>query len=539
MKLFWKTLLNIFFAGKKICFILSIFLIADSLLSQSNKATITKVPNLDIVLKSEYRLSKEERVKYIKKWRKSCKTLGNSFKVRKSSLQHGGFNKFKCYELFKSKKQIKKRNWQLLVLDGKNRVYLDVYYYPNPKKSSDKTLMARFSFSSSENTFKALADKKIARKISYLLLDQLPFSRVISKKNWERKKFSSKDIKPKKKKKKKTKKKKISNPEKLNPYRNYYLYTLSYSKESSRWEPNYLGLGKKSKSKTTKKSIIYNWKIIKDGNPLDNQKAIIFASHYKGRSFDKEELEKHVFYNLKKYGISDKPNNLLLDTIASGYTGIRYGIPILKKTNIIAKSSTVSAFADIRGGPIKGLRFMYDLAPKVSEIYTDGQIAEFSWNRVSLGLSMGIEYDFWLTNRIDIMPKIGLTNFKANLPVTNSETGQTTIAPFKLNNEYALGVEVGIEKASPWFLVRAWGSSDFAGIGGATGSVSNIRGGIDTYWELFNIGNMFDFELLIFALGERIKMTPSEKTTSSTGSATANAIKFNLAFTGVGITISW
>lgn len=512
---------------------------------------------------------------YKRSWLDACNKLGVALTAFQGYYQHGAFAKHRCLPFDPTKPDPKTHRWHLSVREKEDQVVMELSY--QVAKNKEKMILATFAFGSGEKTMIALADEMIASQIAYLLLDQLPMARVVSAKEWRKKRFSGKPLikvmpvsaedqpsgfttwmssesdagneedkgkKGRKKKGKKGKKgKKARKPktvqDPITPYKSYLLYHLDFDEEAKSWQPTLLGYAKRS---ITAKTMGFDpdnpppveWKIT-EIRPPEGKKAI-YAVNRKGRSAANASITAQVFLSLGQYGIKVKNSNLLADTLASGYVGIRYGFPLLKVQSIIAQSSVISAFADLRGGPLRGLRFMYDFAPEVKQTFIEGD-ASFEWDRMSLGWSFTFDVGSDPAKRIDIIPRVGLANYKANLPVVNTQSGIRTFVPFSVEQSLSYGGELGAEVETPWLLLRGWGAFDSAEQSDTGTKITSIRGGVDAYWDLFEISEAFDLNVVTFVNGERLSMSAGSSGDNS--EAIATGLRFSLAFAGVGLTITW
>lgn len=506
---------------------------------------------------------------YKRSWKDACKRLGLALTAFQGYYQHGAFSKHRCLAFNPAKPNPKTHHWHLHIREKEDQVVLELSY--QMAKNQEKLVLARFEFGSSAKTLVALADEMVASQIAYALLDQLPMARVVSAKEWRRGSFGgtalvkvapvsdpddsegftdwmtkgSEKKKPAtsrkrgRKKGRKSKPRSVTDP--IEPYKAYFLYHLSYDEEQKSWQPRLLGFAKKSKSSASAapaspdQPAPVTWKIKALREP-ESAKTTIYASNRFGRGAAQQDIAQQAYLSLAQFGIKAKNSNLLEDTLASGYVGIRYGFPMLKVQSIIAQSSVVSLFADLRGGPLEGLRLMYDFAPEVKQSFAEGD-ASFSWDRLSLGWSFNFDLGRNPAKRLDIIPRVGLASYKANLPVVNAQSGIRSFAPFNVDQALNYGIEIGAETETPWLLLRGWGAFDQVAQSENDAKVTSIRGGIDAYWDLFEISDSFDLTVLTFVNSERLSMTA--KADPNAPGTIATGLRFSLAFAGVGLTITW
>jgi hypothetical protein len=104
-----------------------------------------------------------------------------------------------------------------------------------------------------------------------------------------------------------------------------------------------------------------------------------------------------------------------------------------------------------------------------------------------------------------------------------------------------LAIELGIEKETDWFRARMWGSintSAASKIASSSGSVTSIRAGLDSYWDVASFSNAVTLNLLAFTNYERLQLNRPVKSQDPTDLQGTN-IGFNLALVGGGITLEW
>ena len=74
----------------------------------------------------------------------------------------------------------------------------------------------------------------------------------------------------------------------------------------------------------------------------------------------------------------------MFGTFDHSYVAIRYGYPTISGDSVLANSYFIGVLAEIRGGPIAGLRIYYDYAPEQTKESEDADIKafNFSWSRL-------------------------------------------------------------------------------------------------------------------------------------------------------------
>lgn len=493
--------------------------------------------------------NKKEEAKFLKTWKAACTSLARGLTVGKGVWGSGVFKSHAC---ILNKKRVAgvtsstPVGWHLEVSEGRRTgLKMELYHGVGPKRVLESAL----ELPANDRALIMLKNREAADLLALKLMDSLPMSRVIPVESGILSMSHSE-------------KKVRKSPPPIAPPE-YHIYALSFDDETSRWLPTYVGRanlvkapklepeikdGKTPKKKKTppKEPAAWVWDITLDGAPVQ-EGQVYWAQDSRGRGKNSAGIDGSLGFALEPFGYSrDFLTAMLFDTLASGYVGIRYGYPITFGDPLISQSTMVSVFAEVRGGPLKGLRWYWDMAPEVSAI-VENQELKFGWSRPTLGWSFGMNINSPIVNRVDVVPKIGVMDFKSRVPLPSidpDETGGTIVGvDFNLKNATSFGGEIGIESATDWFLLRLWGASDIAGIvdTGGDGTVSSIRGGIDTYWDFVKIGKLFESSLLVFAVGETITLSQRAETTEPAPGTDQiiNGLSYNLAFLGLGISLTW
>lgn len=229
----------------------------------------------------------------------------------------------------------------------------------------------------------------------------------------------------------------------------------------------------------------------------------------------------------------------LIGFARSVYIGGRFGQPLGRSKGILSQAATVGAFGEFRGGLFQGVKFNYDIIPKLS--YTaDSVEQEFSWSRVQLGYGFGRRFNNFLFNWIDLTPKVGVTSLQY-AQKSSDLTGDLGFE-FKLAKAPTLGAEIGIEKRTPLFLARLWTSGSYS-VGVAEKDKnyksSSVRVGFDVYRDLFSLGSM-KVAILAFGAGDTSTFTRSvsdQELEEDPGIVTN--LKYQSVYAGGGLTLTW
>lgn len=214
-----------------------------------------------------------------------------------------------------------------------------------------------------------------------------------------------------------------------------------------------------------------------------------------------------------------------------------------KSDPLLSKSTFVGILAEVRAGPLNGLRWYWDFAPKVTTVENNENLS-FAWSRATLGWSFGFNYNTFI-DKMDITPKIGAMSLDASIGIPSPVSGQITdTARFRQANVLNLGIEAGIESHWPWILTRLWAATDISGfvnIDEET-TVKSLRGGADAYFDLFKVSNEYKVVLLMFSTFEKVsllrKRVPNEEEIGNTGGKLAG-LSYQVVFAGLGLTVSW
>lgn len=479
-------------------------------------------------------------------WQKSCRTLGRSMLINHGPQGNGVFKDYYCFIDRKPKggtgpKSLINNQWILEIRFEAKEVLFQLLFNPEFTANPDLTPEMEFSIRYTDQTMNALSDPEVLNLIALKVLDAMPMARATQ-------------VTPNGVQEVKSKPDQIKRVLPLPPGpKQYLVYRLQYDSQAKTWIPTVKGIAKnltkrrKAKSEDPEVQIryrqVHRWQIKLLSKPLATE-DFYWLQNAKGRGKEEKAIDNNLDMALSRYGLAR--NELLaalFNTIASGYGGVRYGYPLSSGDLLVSKTSMIGIFTEVRGGPLEGLRWYWDFGPR-NEVTLSDEKLHFEWSRPTFGWSFGLDIDSNIINRIDVVPKIGWMNMDARVGVPTQDPSVIIAEDFVMDNSLSVGIEFGIEKQTNWFLLRLWGASDGAGffsnLPGAE-SVSSIRGGVDTYWEVFNLGDIFDVSLLAFASGERINLVRSASNDVESGSEvlSIDGIAYNLAFAGIGMTLTW
>jgi hypothetical protein len=232
-------------------------------------------------------------------------------------------------------------------------------------------------------------------------------------------------------------------------------------------------------------------------------------------------------------------------TAASGYVGVRYGAQVLSGDPLLKKTAFFGLVAEVRGGPVEGLRYYYDKVPSRKNTI-DGLETSIEWSRHIVGKSFGLGLSRFV-DRVDVTPKIGLWAFDAKLVDSYNDDGTAaTVGTFKMASGMSFSIEAGVEWLSPWYTIRPWYSYDYANALNSVTSkkVTSSRVGLDTYWTAGPVFKFFGMPLKTALMGffiyEIISLSSSNPNpTLQEGEREIVAVEFSGGYAGAGVAVSW
>lgn len=487
---------------------------------------------------------------YQKAWKRACDQLGSALTAGKGPWGFGVFSEHSCY---RGKKNVggpdKGARWVLGIVDGKKGVTLKLSFAGSER--------ATVTIPASLFTFSFFEDEEYADLVAFALLDQLPFgmkaTMPLKGRHW-RAGLS------------KTFKFKVPEaPEEL------VIFGLAWDSKVSAWRSRVVGTAKRDKvtaprkKKDGKNTLLVGGGVsyavpedvaaeLKDGN--------YWAQDARGPGARKAELAK-IIKDAHLTLETAAANGSLLDFLggasasilanlfrsaAFGYVGMRYGLEVLPGNDLLKKTHIFSLLVEIRGGPLKGLRYYYDKLPltEITLKNLDGPQgkASIAWSRHVLGYSFGLNPGF-LLDRITIDPKLGMWRFDAALPVPNEDDPDAIrVAKFSLGKTFSLALEIGGELLSDWYTLRGWYSID----GGYSllksgGTVRSNRFGADAFFTAgptFPIfGIPFKTALLGFYVYESVNVSTGEKEELQPGEVAISSVPYSAGYVGGGVLITW
>ena len=219
----------------------------------------------------------------------------------------------------------------------------------------------------------------------------------------------------------------------------------------------------------------------------------------------------------------------------SGYAGTRYGAPIAGE-GILKKAPIIGLFGEFRSGVLAGLKVNYDFTP--AQKYADalGSMT-YEWSRLQMGYGFSRALSNKIVNWVDATPRIGFTSLGLNYTPTDETT-----APLEFNLKKAptVGLEIGLESRTNYFLARLWAFGSLSVAISALDrrhTTNSLRGGVDLYRELL----AFRYTKIAGLLFGAVDSTYIKKNLSSEeiDANQAENIRFTGYYAGGGLTLTW
>ncbi len=235
---------------------------------------------------------------------------------------------------------------------------------------------------------------------------------------------------------------------------------------------------------------------------------------------------------------SDNFFNRFLNLGRSAYVGGRYGAPINAR-GVMAKAPLIGIFGEFRSGFFSGIRLNYDFIPQQRYADTFG-VTDFSWSRFQLGYAFSKNFSGRIINSVDFTPRLGVANLKYDFVA--DPTTDAVSYDFKMSRAPTAGIEIGAEKATNFFRIRAWSFGSYS-VGvlpiDKNHTTVSFRVGLDLYREFLSLGP-FKLALLGFGAYEstRIKKKLNDDEAEENLPLVSELV-LNSAFLGGGLTFTW
>lgn len=319
------------------------------------------------------------------------------------------------------------------------------------------------------------------------------------------------------------------------------LFDLAYNSSSKVWIPVLRGTLVRQERKEDRKGLRQEtYRLGAAFTPLKPQ-SVYWAQNIKGPSQRPRDNQNYVRNALPGFSLTKLLGSLLLNPLDSQFIGLRYGRSILRGATINAKTELFSILGEMRSGPLKGLRWYYDMTPEVRQ-----GTERFRINQGSLGWAFTFGLPLFMQpffERLDVQPKLGLLDVRSNLnyPIAN---GRTSSISFEGRNIINLSMEVGLEKDLHPVRVRGWGriSSARFGLFQESGiSIDKQSFGLDLTYRIFSDQQQWNVSLLGFSQFELLRLANKNENIDqySADNLGIRMMTFNLFFMGGGLTLSW
>jgi hypothetical protein len=521
------------------------------------------------IKKSRKIKGKKGKRAYAKDFKRACNKIGKAMTVGKGPWGYGFLGSFQCYRgkrLVSGKKGSPK--WELEIIDGKKETSFTMYRLSPKKKEIAKVVMPPSDF-----TFKFLGDDEFVDLVSFTLMDSMPIGMIIAKAMIKGKSFSGRH--PKAGNSPRFKYEVPKPPEMLTAY------TLAWNAKEETWDAEVSGAAKQGKIKEPKLRGKKKRKRLRGGSVsyavdagiiAGTSKNNLWAQNAKGPGSQKKELDKmiqdaHLNLNaaakdgkLKEFlrGQIDSIASLLLDTLAGGYVGVRYGLQVNPGDSIQSETSIFSLLVEIRGGPVQGLRYYYDLLPEKKKkvevtnnetgtpVVTEEE-ESITWSRHTLGFSWGFDPGV-LVDQITFDPKIGIWTYEATLISSRDETTDdpSKVDDFSLGTTVSFALEIGAEWLADWYTIRTWyGIDSGVSLVKTGGNITSNKFGVDAFFtagpKFALFGAPVKTALLAFYFFESVSITSGqdEDKELAQGEVEITGIDYDAGYAGGGVALSW
>ena len=474
---------------------------------------------------------------------KACKNLGSAMLVGRGSWGLGLFSNFGCYLEKQSGASSKpfagtlskaETQWTLRFIKEGDELQIAVYYEA-PDHKDGKVRVAKVVSTANPWTQDLLRDPKYASLVAALVLDAMPAIRRFEPLSDPQTKTLDVPLDTGK-----PPRQRSLRPKALT------LFTWSFNPNTRLWMPHIIGsatiIGKKPK---------LSWHLTFVESPGTKP---IFAQSIEGpgtRQIPGAKLlavhEKTLLtnedapgYERIRDGVSSAARFVILNTVESGYIGVRVGRELIDPaTAIIPPATIISVLGEIRSGYAAGLRVYLDVVPRRQSTQNNEPLW-IGYNRIVAGYNFGLNVDY-LVDRLELAPKIGAWNVNSRLAeFGTSDTEPVVYRAFNLNFALSLGFEAGAVWEGRKYLLRLWHGRDlsnpFLKVAGVKRKVLSSRTGIDGMFKgppVHVFGKKWHLSYLIFAYYESLTFT-QESTEAGNFQ-----LEFSSPYAGGGLSLAW
>ena len=481
--------------------------------------------DLTIFLQANGRHGTTKNPAYEEKWREACSNLKTYFENPQGRFGHGPFAVVRCREAVTTLDDIRsdkpQPSWAMQVIDSDKHSGIEIYYLGTESPRVEAAQLGN----ASEKFLDGLTHKKVVAPLSLLLQDRLPMFSLV--------RMTSDDARQIE----------VESPLLPDPVpQEFMLYTLAFDAANDRWAVIPVGMIKSESHGLTRE---IKWKLrVHQGSFEKGQ--MLFAHNALGRGKGGDATEGRLSSLLGRFGVKMLAAELMT-ALSENLSGMRYGYHLLSSSDVVGRSNMLSLFTEVRAGPLKGLRFYYDEAPKVTDTASDGEQVYFGWSAVNIGWAFGMSLPEWLApiaNRFDLQPKIGIVTLDTKLAGFD-EYGEVHTDKFEIKNAAIYGFEAGLERDfSQTAMLRGWTGIlySWSELGIAQTKFISLRSGLDVYRDLGTIGPL-RLKGLLFGSMEKLwiskHFTTPKNNANIDRSTLITDLSYQLIFCGAGVTIAW
>ena len=480
--------------------------------------------DLTIFLEADGRWSANKNPGYKIQWREACANLKTLFENPGGKFGHGPFTAVRCLNESSKLGDLKKMrpapSWAMRVIDSDKQSGVEIYFLGAKNPRMEATQLGN----ASDKFLEGLTHKKVVTSLALLLQDRLPMFTLVNITDDDARQIE------------------LESPLLPDPVPDEFaVYSLQFDDANDIWAPRSVGYIKSGSSGLGSQ---IKWKLKLHRGSFEKGQ-MLFAHNARGRGKGSDAAEGRLSSLFKRFGVTALAEGLMT-ALSENITGIRYGYQLFPSLDVVGKSNMLSLFTEVRAGPLGGLRFYYDTAPKVNQLLPTGDQTYFGWSAINMGWAFGMALPEWLApvaNRFDLQPKVGLIKLDTRLGGVD-DRGMAQTAEFKMNSP-VYGVEAGLERdLFSLALLRGWAGMLYSSssIGSSKINFLSFRSGIDSYWDLTTIGP-FKLKALVFGSMENLSINkqfnaPVDDSVVDRGAAITK-VSYQMKFLGLGVTIAW
>ena len=552
--------------------ILKIFTVLSLLVSANSFARTVAPGTGKIILRLQkgHKIPKDkaERKIYIKSYLAACKNLGEAMIVGKGPWGFGVLKDYSCYlgkkRIFGPKKN--RPEWDFHIIDTKKESSVLVYRSEFRKGPISKIVLPPSDF-----TMKFYEDAEYVDLMAYTIMESMPVAMYLDRKLAVNSKIDLKVRYPRAGRSSRFKYDSTAAPEEITAY------TVKFNRKIRAYDADYIGSGTAGERVPPRKvsvgeeqhlkggTVEYSinleknagnepqWAHNSDGPGAKNEELIASLKEANLRlnsAANKGELDN--FLKGKFQSIA----SMLLDTLAGGYVGLRYGLQVIPGESMQSETSIFSLLAEVRGGALEGLRYYYDTVPEIKrnvQVATDDpsvtieKETSIKSSRHVLGFSWGLEIDSFV-DRITVDPKLGIWTYSAKLASLGQDKKTiVSVNDFEVGTTFSMALEVGAEWPSDWYTIRTWYAID-TGVSllKTGGKITSNKFGFDGFFTAGPKFSLFGLPVKTALLGfyffESVAISNGEQKRSEdleAGEFDIHKIEYQAGYAGMGVLVQW